>query len=47
MFSINYKITEIETKLYKSCYKVSYKVNNIKVSCYTVSAVDYLNNIKI
>ena len=24
MFSINYKITEIETKLYKSCYKVIY-----------------------
>lgn len=43
MFSINYKITEIEMKLYKSCYKV----NNIKVGCYTVSAVDYLNNIKI
>ena len=43
MFSINYKITEIETKLYKSCYKVT----NIKVSCYIVSAVDYLNNIKI
>ena len=43
MFSINYKTTEIETKLYRSCYKV----NSIKISYNTASAVDYLNNIKI